>query len=620
MYGRGNLINLIWQGYLRRTSGDLPIVVVVGPRGSGKTALLDELAARCRRQSAQPFVPVLDLERNLADPRGFRVVAELAYSLSATRWPQFGRLKFPRYALGHAIITHEIDANDPSVVEQEIKKLLTPQDGPVDDFVNRLPELFGLPKWSRFVWSLAWLLLRRQLRSRLAVGKSAEFYAERLRRPPNSGTAGLVELSRLGTEKKPASEATVDRVLCEAFLADLAENYAHGFRPTNCLALVDNVHTKTGRAFQAALASALTERAGRRTPLTVVATSRHLDPVSTGGAVDYVSLWNQASDDRTAGVDDWLDRHATHPRSWLYPIRLSDLTEDEVRDRCRDLGLDPSGRQLAPFVWSLTRGHPWGVVKVSDALDELGARQRELTEAELSGVFEATCPDDAARLGDLAADYLLQDLPKHVKPMTIAASVARDLVAAEAAIASTQGLQGELAPLCWLRGHPPALHPWPRRVLLHTLTHSKLRNPSWSGVCAQLLATHPEGSPERGYYELATGDLAGTVLRLNELLDKLDAGDWIAELDAVTSAPHGNSDACTARTRHGELKDALLQAGPRELPERDEHGDRWTTVVSLTAARWIWSDPLCDPALEMNSIIANELRTWPEGTRRASCD
>ncbi|WP_157107381.1 hypothetical protein [Nocardia grenadensis] len=84
----GGLIEQLVQRPQGR-SRSLPVVVAVGPPGSGKTVLLQELAQRCAKL---PLAHV-DLRQGERAPR--EVFGELAFELGHYR-RQFGRIAFPQ--------------------------------------------------------------------------------------------------------------------------------------------------------------------------------------------------------------------------------------------------------------------------------------------------------------------------------------------------------------------------------------------------------------------------------------------------------------------------------------------------------------------------------------------
>jgi hypothetical protein len=600
--GRDNLIDFIWRDCRHGGRDKLPIVVLVGPRGSGKTAILDHLVARCEPQYAQPYTAVIDVEAAPPGERGRLLVAELAYRLSRVRWRQFGHLGFPTFAVGHAVVEQRINTTDPARIEREIIGLLerrvkrtnVPPPGVVD-FAALLIQLLSLPQWVLSVGRIAWWLAEPLVTVRLGFKAAKEFYRGALRQPPNSGYSGLVELSRLAARNDPASIAEVDRVLCEAFLHDLAAAYRRGFRPTNCLAFLDNVQAGSGPAFLTALSAAKTSRSGRPTPLTVVATSRRLDVAVHALGGTYLTAWDRCPPDTSVTFGGWLDRHTAHPTSWVYPVRLTDLTVETVWE----LGQDRRLAAHAPFVWSLSRGHPWTVTQLFDAL----------RTTEPASVLDDGAGGGRQALGQSAADYLLRDLSPYWRQQAVPWAAARDVVTAELCLPETAGLQAQVAPLCWLTGGDgPVLHPFLRRALLHGLARVKPRGQSWPAVYGRLLGPAAGSTADCLSYQVATGDLAPAVAYLNARFDQVRVESWLAELEVITSAPHRTIPVQGAEDRYGDLRDELLAAEPDPLPRRDPHGERWRTMACLTVARWIWSDPLADPSIELNPIIAQSLR------------
>jgi hypothetical protein len=414
-------------------------------------------------------------------------------------------------------------------------------------------------------------------------------------------------------------------VLCEAFLADLSANYRHGFRPRNCLILLDNVDTTIGQAFLTALVNAKTNRAIEHDPLVVVVTSRRVDlpaPLLVAGGVstDYLTLWAEMRTDTQMSFDDWTDLHSAWSKSWLYPVRLSDLSVESVHSIESDIF--PNGApHLASFVHRLTSGHPWGVTKVLEACGQLGAQDRVLGEDELRSVLEVPCPGRSDPLGEVAAKVLLlDDLGR--TPDVIAWSAARDVVAAERSLPTTAGLQAQVAARCWLVRQDngtgakpaPALHAWLRRVLLHELARSCAHEQSWPGVYEDLRHSCDESADgeqigNRYYYDIALERFSDAVRYLNTRFGELDADAWVVEFNQITSAPHEHTGKRNALTEHGRIVKALLEPGlPDDLPAGDPHGERWMTMVNMIVARWIWSDPLQDPKLTMSPIIANGYR------------
>ncbi len=638
--GRDALVRTIWETSLdrprNRPSGGWPVVALYGPRGSGKTAVLEHLAEKSRNHAAQPFARV-DLTRLDDRAWGSRVIGELAYDLSSAKWPQFGRLKFPRFAVGRMIVEGDVATDSPGDTQIAIEKLLkqarnldrTSND--VETLTSQLAKLLGLPGLLGLVGMLGARAIRSGPAVRLLFQTATKFYGEALQKPPNSGSAALVALGRLARNPDEDSQSRLDLVLCEAFLADLAANYERGFRPRNCLVLLDNAHSPVGQRTLTALAAAKANRAPESDPLVVLATSRDVRDsaqvlLRRGTRPEVLTRWIELPTDDTAG--DVIRRGPAGTGAPVVALRLADLTLDSVAD-IENRYFPDNARPLAPFVHSLTRGHPWGVHKVFQACAALNAGKRALSEGDLRRVLDTQCRGDSLALGELAGGHLLlNDLSRDVEEVLVW-SAARDVVAAESAFPGSAGLQTEVGELCWLVRSPAAghgvLHPWLRRILLRRLANRGATT-SWNDLYAKLAAHSSLSSTgtmslDVRYCELATGVLAPAVADLNASFDVVDAESWIEQFDEITAAP-------TRLPADGSVHDyysrLVRSVGPKpppgELPPADPYGERWTTIAGMTVARWLWSDPLCDPAVTMGRLIAlgyrDLARRSPEGQPR----
>lgn len=644
LYGRDALIRMIWETVLDRprsnSSAGWPVIGLYGPRGSGKTAVLNHLVEKCRRQAAQPFVRV-DLTRLDDQAWGSRVIGELAYDLSTAKWPQFGRLKFPRFAVGRMIVEGDVATDSPEETQVAIEKLLkearkldqTSND--VEALTSQLAQFFDLTGWLSLVGTLGAWAIRSRAIVRILFQTAMAFYGEALQKPPNSGFSALVELGRLGRRSDDESRRRLDLVLCEAFLADLGANYEHGFRPRNCLILLDNAHSPVGQRALAAIAAAKANRPPAADPLVTVVTSRDVRDsahvlVRQGTRPDVLTRWTDLPTDDAAGH---VVKRASESGPPVVALRLADLTLESVAT-IENREFPDNVRPLAPFVHSLTRGHPWGVHKVFQACAALDARNRELSEEDLRRVLDTQCSEDSVALGDLAGDLLLlDDLPRAEQDVLVWAA-ARDVVAAENAFPDSAGLQTEVGTLCWLvrpstapgragQGMPHGvLHPWLRRILLRRLANRETGT-LWNDVYSRLAAhsSGPSTALAVRYCELATGVIAPAVADLNQHFDVLDAERWIAEFNEFTEAPTRLPADGDVHEHYSRLVHSVGTEPPDGwLPPADPHGERWTTIAGMTVARWIWSDPLSDPTVAMSRPIVNGYRDLarrsPEGQPR----
>jgi hypothetical protein len=599
--------------------------------------VLDHLAARCGSQAAQPCTPVLDLAESQIGQHSWQILSWVADQLTTTSWSRFGRLRLPRFTLGRIIAEGAVDTETRASTQRSVEELLRAAANPVrpaknvGDLVGQLPQLLGIGGLTEAIGTVSTRVLVNRLTARLRFPTGMEFFGAALSDRSDGGFPALVELARLCDEAGPAGGDVRDRVLCEALLTDVAECYRHPLRPRNCLVLLDNVDDDggRGRAFLAALATAKTSRyeqarrAGRpqpHDPLLVVVASGQIEPLKPllldgGVKPTHPDAWLRP--DSTASRADWLATR-TDARSWLYPVRLTDLDRDVVADvaRTRVAG----GGDWAGFVHSVTCGHPWGVRHMVEALADLRAARpaHRLGEQDLRGVLEAHVPSYQPVLGDLAMEALLpDDLRLLPVGQLYTAAAALDVVSAgRTELIGRATLQNDLTNRFWLvpgsTPTGPSVHPWLRRLLLRGLATS--RNSRWVEVFAALRAGSADDPVAFAHYGVALGTFVEAVTLLRERFDLIDgsgaltADRWINEFDVIMSAPrpHPVSDeaerAPDAVTAHEHL--LSKQLAEFDVPP-DEHG---VTILILATARWLRADPLCDPLLTLNPVLANGFR------------
>jgi hypothetical protein len=599
--------------------------------------VLDHLAARCASQPAQPCTPVLDLADLPIGQHSWQILSWVADQLTTMPWSRFGRLRLPWFTLGRIIAEGAVSTDDRESTERSVEELLRAAANPAPltdkagELVGKLPTLLGIGGLTALAGAMSTRLLTNRLTARLRFPAGAEFFGAALGDPSGGGFPALVELAGLRDRTAQADADTLDRVLCEALLADVAECYRRRPRSRNCLVLLDNVDDDggRGRAFLAALAAARTsryERARRaglpqpHDPLLVVAASGQIEPLKPLLLDDdlspaYPDAWLRP--DGTASRADWWATRKD-PRSWLYPVRLTDLDRDVVADVARTQAA--GGGEWAGFVHSLTCGHPWGVRHVVAALADLRATRRggRLGERELRAVLDAHLPSYQPVLGDLAMEALLSD-DLRVLPtgQLYTAAAALDVVSAgRTELIGRATLQNDLTNRFWLvpGGTPdrPSVHPWLRRLLLRRLATS--RGSRWVEVFTALRAGAADDPVAAAHYDLALGTFVQAVTLLRERFDRIDgsglftADRWIQEFDVITSAPRPHPvldqadrepDAVTAHEHLLSKQLAEFAAPP------DEHG---VTILILATARWLWADPLCDPLLALNPVLGNGFR------------
>jgi hypothetical protein len=615
--------------------------------------VLDHLAAECRLQAAQPFVPVYDLAVSReAVGNAWQLAVWLAWQLGGERWDQFGYLRFPRLTLGRIVLMGAVSTPDLDQTKKNIQSLLKRAVQPgeltnaaADVILGQVPQMLGLPSWAGDLGRVGAKVSARWLMERLRFHSGLEFYARALQDKVNGGLNALMEISEMAS----TDVARVNLVLCEAFLADLTEEYKHGFRPRNCLVLLDNLDDSAGigKSFLTALTGAKANhaRAGMTAPLVVVAASRRASAVVSrprSGDGDPAAAGSRFCPDTMVSRDEW-QASGGRTGTWVYPVRLTDLTETGVRSLASGY---PGTESSAGFVYSLTRGHPWGTREVLKAVRAVAKAQqpgRPLEEHDLRKIL------DQPALGDEAVRYLLTgDLPHPLPAAMPSVAAGLDLGAAtRAGLAGRTLLKTGLADLLWL-GDPDGsaateLHRWPRRLLLRSLTQpDRTSGPSWQKTYEELGKLPAEKPAEAYHYGVARGEFTPAVDWLARRFvnigrsGQVTAAEWIADFNTITSAGQEHIDYKNACRRHEtlvrELREAadldrayeVSPASPNEAGQASEAAARatrelrtgfpWSTILVMVVARWIWADPLGDPALTLNPGLASGFRELAMGS------
>jgi len=602
-------IDALFTDCIRRpaegSTGDLPVIVLLGMRGSGKTWVLEYLKGRCEGSDAIPYV-FADCAAQ-PDNSVWQLSCELADALHAERWPGFGRLNFPRVTLARLAVEHlKLDENLAPAQEALRKKLRAPfvqHVDPVVGLVTNLLSALSIPQWmiSAVVWSIRFIAGSNRTVERL-YRRGLKWYGVKFGRSANSGLSFLVELNR--RYHRDDQRKLAESVLLEAFIDDLKDAFTRR-RDFNCAIFLDNCDDSAGTGFLNLLAEL---RSRDSDPLVVMAASR-TRPDLIGLDSSWSLPWEPdqpgklrvPNPNKTSYTSRHDDRVGTSLASSWYPVHLRDLTGDELRQ-------DYKLRRLyhPDFVYRFAAGHPWSAHRVHK-LGASGALANTLSETELLNI-----PAKFAR--QEAAEYLLADLPTTFRPTLVQWSAARDIGVAAAALGDGGGdLQSELEKRLWLVPGDPRLHPWLRRILLRELAEDAER---WSQVHRRLCdyAAQQGRLIDAAYHELACGELPPVVDHLVKQLGWMDADSWIQEFDAVTDAPSRASGETPVK-RHERL---VFERGPLDDGPLDQNARVHNILWSLVAARWIWSDQLGDPKVSLKDTIADGYARLADESRAGS--
>ncbi|GGI88216.1 hypothetical protein GCM10011581_26670 [Saccharopolyspora subtropica] len=566
---------------LRAAGADLPVIVLAGPRGSGKTAALGDIRRRCGM-----LVPhaASDLEQPDTSPRA--IVTELAFELSR-KYESSGRIHFRQLMLCLLVVGAQLNPENREKALAQVRAAAAADaefsertHTVVEGVIDSVMQGGVVPWWSKLA---AETLLRgsESLRWRHRLRRASGIREAVPERSPNLQDV-LVDIGA-------ADSDLMDEVFCAAFLADLREAYRGRRgrrRRANCVALLDNVDSPGGMRFLDLL---LTLRQRHEPdPLVVVGTSRQWHPRwgQRGVAPEHASL------------ADWADHREPDrgPDSWWYPIDLRDLVPAEVAI----VGRFAAGSAAAPFVHELTGGHPWGVQEVRAALGDrpTGSAMRLVLKHRAAG---------AAPLAERARDYLLRDFDAAQREVLVGLSAAPNLelaTRAEVRLGSdgAAGVLHEIRSRLWsVLDHENrlALHPWLRRLLLHELANRPDDHPQrWVVVHTR----HREHHRDNGntalalYHALALQDLGAVVAHLQQRFEQIsteaDVHPWLQRLELITAAPNRLPTDREPR----EQVEQLVRAAPAAN----------ANLARLVAAKWLMSDPLGDPGRTLRGIVRSE--------------
>ncbi|MGH3925110.1 MAG: hypothetical protein ACRDTT_19985, partial [Pseudonocardiaceae bacterium] len=200
--GRSGITDKLFAECIRRpadgSARDLPLVVLLGTRGSGKTWVLKYLRNTCRRSVAIPYT-FLDC----ADPPDrsvWQVIGDLADTLHAEKWKEFGSLNFPRVTLGRLAAEHPPLPNDLERAQEELREeLRAPFKQHVSPIVDLLADVLRASHVPQTMISIVAWTARLVAGSHRAVERlyrmGLQWYGDQFGLSGHSGLSVLVELN-----------------------------------------------------------------------------------------------------------------------------------------------------------------------------------------------------------------------------------------------------------------------------------------------------------------------------------------------------------------------------------------------------------------------------------------
>lgn len=586
----------------RARSRPLPVLLFTGPHGSGKTAFLTALAQRLEQHVPHAR---LDCEEIGSIPEA---LATIAYQLNRTSAGQ-DRIAFPRFATGLIIAEQDLDGADPALARAQAEHALAGHGGGDRrrSFLSRPdPE----PTSEHHTAQVPDLLLRGLVswrRGRRAVlGDGQDWFGHQDRGLNRDSLDVLVELNRRAREPGSTDSASeASELLWAAFLADLRENFDHGHRGArrtlNCVVLLDDVDSLAAKVLLDGLVQARTQYAAHvpdgSDPLTAVATSRGRRSAAVIASGESAPM-REIDEVEVSQDGPYYADYAEHGRKPWYPIRLRDLTQDELANMVDELGRYAGNqkRRVSDTVFRFTQGHPGSTRQVLDAIQAHTTDPVDLRDLlhPVAAELGAAQPDPDVAVHGPAAPFL-DGIPGETLSDLVTVSAARNQDEAEHLVArsglvAARGGRSMFTPGLWVpsedgTGHvlPPVL----RRLLQRELaarTHADAAD--WSEVHTWLRDYYAAREDDLGenYHALAGGDVEDVARRLTVLVSGRDVTTWLDLLTKVTAAPN--------RLDHDEDQLDLVRSltawtPPGGVPPLN-------AVARLVAALWIDADPLGD--------------------------
>ncbi|QEV16815.1 ATP-binding protein [Streptomyces alboniger] len=618
----------------REFQHDLPVVLVTGRHGMGRSAVLRELAAHYRDRLPLAHVRIAPAGYTSFSPAASDADGDVATDLVGVLM-ELARQLAPSYRRPFPVLLPGLfavsswdpgDDADRDAACLRLARLLIAchlADGPeqelrqawagavearVEPVVPRAP---GGPGSGAASISRA---LHREYAHRYRAGAERDWYRGRF--PQLTEDADPVELLGDWYHQGGDYRRSVERTLVAAFRHDVAGSYGRLQRWNRepwPLVLLDDVHLPAGRRFLDLL---LEHRAMPESPereeLVVVATRLGEPPGNDPGPVR-----RQLADlVRTSG---W-ERRGTTPSAGLLTVPLTPLSRDDVLPL---LEAGSAGAPLHPYLASalhtLTGGHPAATTMLCSAVRAatragLAVAPRDLLELSAK---------DGRPVGEALLERLLPD--RRQRDRLTLLSLARDSTAAEE-LATRLRLEGPeqlpanavtdyLEQQHWQRLTPPesplVTDPLLQKLLVHEarrLSPGPDDSRGWQEIHRFLHDHHArradEGEADALRHMLAAGGVETVVASLAESFqserDERGAGHWLRCLRHAATAP-------TPPARDWEDDRLRIALGAHDGRRYAHLDDTERCVNRLLHALWYLSEPHTEPDPDTCTAIEQEL-------------
>lgn len=664
LYGRGKVIDFVKAALRCDDVGNrpLPILLLVGPHGSGGSALLaklwEEVGDDC------PCVPIDTANaEHVAD-----VLLTAGQGLRRHVWG-IRPLRFPRLGLALKALSFDDSGGRgrPDFNTYMRKGGRTAKaSSTLEKWTDRVGPLLLSPDHQLYAKLAAWVfggLLSEIDRSRDRA--SLRWFAERSDVAGGSELDPLWRLYHWQWEQDEDKRHRADKTLCDAFLTDIRTDYndtglRHGPRSRNPCLLLDNADSRVGKRVLELIEESRRKSGREGEPadsLLAVAIQRHPpsreigEPIDvTKQGLDFTRLRGEAS------AADYLTL-------WR-PVYLSALSASEVVEMTPSHVLGVSSRvhhnhRDAEYIRSLTGGHPEATSRLAALLPRLNS------PSDLRSLLYQSIPlelrDDWQITSDTnVGDYLLKrafaddlktspgggisaDGNAWLDAMaTGAATPGFRLGACHAALqycewteVTAEEARDRLTETMWRTESDdgqPRLHPLAVLLLRYWLARDPAK---WTSV-HEGYVTHYSGPGDlalrnRHILALVVPDprwmesesetaSASEPSHMGQSLDVVTylGREWESD-PALASETAADTDAVRRQTRAWlNVLDTVVSAPNRLQSSRSpeafvkalaggsDSSGRYQIIARLTIARWLFNDRLFDPTRRLAPIIVDE--------------
>lgn len=628
---------LLWNRTLDGPSRPQPVVVLLGPVGSGKSTALTSISRACGADVIHARVDFPPDEPAAVPPTTVETLARVASNLSR-RWKARPRVRFTRFALGLIAVQTSLEGqsrDDAKATLQAAIDKATHSPRREGGMAAILETLVNVTNSTGVLTAQAAATVKEVLPplirtvARQPVGKAKRWHADIPEAEGATPLDALVSLSRAGP-------AAINEWLTAAFLADLRESHPRMAAPDrlarcecrdaakarhwhNWVLLLDNIDHPGGASFVTDLLAArhrhLQGHPGEHDALLVIATSGRWNSQWESG---WRAPWQSPPDDtgrgrtvpmcRDASYGHWAGEEGKEPqapRSPYYPVLLEPLTIEETAHILR---VSPRASKCV-FAQRATGGLPKAVCLLEELLRDRGFQPGA---RDVLGLVEPAHLDadpwrerlDGVRLAQHLPDVGIDEfvsaapfatapwlLPHNATSLISRPHVGRILTELRSALWATAPKHGGGTP------NYTELHPWIARTLVSALARRDPASnlPSYTGQFEALL-NDPDtlGDPARkAYCQLALGRISQVADAFEASFDTGPHQDWVDRLELVAHAP----DNLPLERSCGELYEELVTTTTHG---RSAAGN---TITRLIAARWLAANPFAVPDPTLSKIV-----------------